>query len=201
MGDTYSRAVQIEMGTKKTTLFGHLNVNGVFYTQTSADNKKWIYVNGEGIAPHYDDSKTLGTSALKWKALYVNTIEANNINVCGNIIPDQIYNATSKTHYHTLGTSSIPWAAIYGTTINVGNAIVPMANETGYIGSSGKVWGGLYVKGLTVLTNVSSNVTAMTVNANAIFNENMILTSGKGYGSKLPTTGIQVGQIYFVKAI
>jgi len=104
----------VGMGTTSPTATLTVNGTSTFLEALTAD----------AIYPNTDSSYDLGTSALRWDALYV-----GSINTEGNIVP-----TTDSTY--DLGTSSLRWANIYADSIQPGNL---NTNSIVYANSSGEL--------------------------------------------------------------
>ena len=132
-----------------------------FYVEVSSNPVQQIYIADGAIVPVTDSDVDLGTTSLRFKDTYTDTITTTgNVSVGGNLT------VTGTTTFNG-GTLTLGDAAddnvVFGADVN--SNIIPNTDNTYDLGSSSQEWKDLYVDGIAYLDGINFNGTAITSTA------------------------------------
>lgn len=171
------------------TITGNFSTSGT--TTIGNDSGDTLVVTsrvGSGILPTTDDMYDLGSSALRWKDLYVDgagyidTIQAFNVYAGGLL---SVTGTTNLNGDVNIGDGSGDNVAVNGEFIS---SLIPNANNTVDLGRVDRKWRNLYIDGeavIDLLTSTNVNIDGGNIDATAIG----VATPSTGRFTTLSTTG------------
>ena len=132
-----------------------------FYVQVSSSPVQQLYIADGAIVPVTDSDVDLGTTSLRFKDTYTDTITTTgNVSVGGNLT------VTGTTTFNG-GTITMGDAAtdnvVFGADVD--SNIIPDDDDTYDLGSSSQQWRNLYIDGTAEIDTLAINGTTVTSTA------------------------------------
>ena len=149
-----------------------------FYVEVSSAPVQQLYIADGAIVPVTDSDVDLGTTSLRFKDTYTDTITTTgNVDVGGNLT------VTGTTTFNG-GTITMGDAAtdnvVFGADVD--SNIIPDDDDTYDLGSSGQEWRNLYIDGTANIDSLvadTADINAGTIDGATIATSDITVGSGK----------------------
>ena len=131
-----------------------------FYVEVSSAPVQQLYIADGAIIPVTDSDVDLGTTSLRFKDTYTDTITTTgNVSVGGNLTVTGNATISGNLTFGDADTDSINLAA------EIDSNVIPNTDNTYDLGSSTKEWKDIYIDGTAYLDAINFNGTAITSTA------------------------------------
>jgi hypothetical protein len=131
-----------------------------FYVEVSSASVQQLYIADGAIIPVTDSDIDLGTTSLRFKDTYTDTITTTgNVSVGGNLTVTGNATISGNLTFGDADTDSINLAA------EIDSHIVPNTDDTYDLGTSTKQWRNLYIDGTAEIDTLTINGTTVTSTA------------------------------------
>ena len=131
-----------------------------FYVEVSSSPVQQLYISDGAIVPVTDSDVDLGTTSLRFKDTYTDTVTTTgNVSVGGNLTVTGNATISGNLTFGDADTDSINLAA------EIDSNVIPNTDNTYDLGSSSKEWKDIYIDGTAYLDAINFNGTAITSTA------------------------------------
>ena len=131
-----------------------------FYVEVSSNPVQQLYIADGAIIPVTDSDVDLGTTSLRFKDTYTDTVTTTgNVSVGGNLTVTGNATISGNLTFGDADTDSINLAA------EIDSNVIPNTDNTYDLGSSSKEWKDIYIDGTAYLDAINFNGTAITSTA------------------------------------
>jgi len=131
-----------------------------FYVEVSSAPVQQLYISDGAIIPVTDSDVDLGTTSLRFKDTYTDTVTTTgNVSVGGNLTVTGNATISGNLTFGDADTDSINLAA------EIDSNVIPNTDNTYDLGSSSKEWKDIYIDGTAYLDAINFNGTAITSTA------------------------------------
>ena len=131
-----------------------------FYVEVSSAPVQQLYIADGAIVPVTDSDVDLGTTSLRFKDTYTDTVTTTgNVSVGGNLTVTGNATISGNLTFGDADTDSINLAA------EIDSNVIPNTDNTYDLGSSTKEWKDIYIDGTAYLDAINFNGTAITSTA------------------------------------
>ena len=131
-----------------------------FYVEVSSAPVQQLYIADGAIIPVTDSDVDLGTTSLRFKDTYTDTVTTTgNVSVGGNLTVTGNATISGNLTFGDADTDSINLAA------EIDSNVIPNTDNTYDLGSSTKEWKDIYIDGTAYLDAINFNGTAITSTA------------------------------------
>ena len=131
-----------------------------FYVEVSSNPVQQLYIADGAIVPVTDSDVDLGTTSLRFKDTYTDTVTTTgNVSVGGNLTVTGNATISGNLTFGDADTDSINLAA------EIDSNVIPNTDNTYDLGSSSKEWKDIYIDGTAYLDAINFNGTAITSTA------------------------------------
>ena len=131
-----------------------------FYVEVSSSPVQQLYIADGAIVPVTDSDVDLGTTSLRFKDTYTDTVTTTgNVSVGGNLTVTGNATIAGNLTFGDAATDTVAFSA------DVASNLLPSADNTYDLGASGSEWKDLYVNGTAYVDAINFNGTAITSTA------------------------------------
>ena len=131
-----------------------------FYVEVSSAPVQQLYIADGAIIPVTDSDVDLGTTSLRFKDTYTDTVTTTgNVDIGGNLTVTGNATISGNLTFGDADTDSINLAA------EIDSNVIPNTDNTYDLGSSTKEWKDIYIDGTAYLDAINFNGTAITSTA------------------------------------
>ena len=131
-----------------------------FYVEVSSASVQQLYIADGAIIPVTDSDIDLGTTSLRFKDTYTDTVTTTgNVSIGGDLTVTGSATISGNLTFGDADTDSINLSA------EIDSNVIPNTDNTYDLGSSSKEWKDIYIDGTAYLDAINFNGTAITSTA------------------------------------